>query len=751
MTQAVWPWIRTPPLRQAVDISIFAGIKVKGFEAIVDTAAEDAVIGETALQLLEKELAKHGLQTARADLPAHQVPCAGIGGQASLKELVDVPIAVAGVQGILRFNVLKDMSMATPPLLPISFLEVIGATIDLVKDELVTNEGGRAPMTRLPSGHRTVDIMQFHDWTLPEHFRQQEGNPFQLSQSTKNFGEKPSASSTWTCASSVSSKGQPAATTKSASSASSLIPTGSPTAGLASSTIPTGSPTAGLASSTIPTGSPTAGLASSTIPTGPATARSASVTDLTGHQEDKALEQRDMNSTNTTVIETAEAMAGIYVTLKNGLEVESMAKNLREQSRWSMEDMEEFLNSVHARHRGRDRNIMKLSGGSTENSFAMIMGRYVYGGFDGITNNTSRYPETAKYLNEWMKRQYPGLKFTSMCLNYDLRASMHRDVNNAKLFPSATVSFGKYTGGKLWIQNGGATETPEEEATVWRKSPLGGRMAGQVFDTFHRARQFYPNCWHRVEKYHGVRISLTAYVIRGIDEASEDHAQKLSMFGFPLPSREAPQAECQHVLLTDEPNMPSSSLTQSQCEFDMELAFDLALKEKTSPPSTFRLERMMQRVAQFFLNSNRRPSRAARQHVFSSPTSRAHGSCGPEGELDPAPQQKDGHGEDRSRMEEAGRAGNPHDPDGQTTDAGRSDDAEQRGPGREARAPHHVKAAKPEVNSSAHQSQRAGDLQPSGRQAEVPSECQEAVVDVRAVRFEVDSKRPSREDGPTDS
>ena len=737
------PWVRTPPLTRDLDLHVFAGIRVKGFEAIVDTAAEDAVIGEGALRLLQKELALHGLQTVSANLPSSQVPCAGIGGHAVLKELVDVPIAVAGVQGILRFNVLKDTSMATPPLLPISFLEVIGANIDLVEDKLFTKDGGEAAMTRLPSGHRTVDIMRFDNWTLPEHFRQNDHNPFELSMSTTSSRERASESATWTCASSI------------AESASATIPTGSSTAGSASATIPTGSSTAGSASATIPTGSSTAGSASATIPTGSSTAGSVA----------RALEigsPQDVSRRGSTVIEAEEEMTGIYVTLKDGLEVESLARDLFEQNRWAMEDMELFLTKMQAKARGRDRNIMKLSRESVDHGFSMILGRYVYGGFDGITNNTGRYPETTKYLCEWMRRQCPNLRFTSLCVNHDRRAPMHRDVNNAKKFPSATVSFGTYTGGKLWVQNGGTDEIVSQEAATWRKSPLGGRMAGHVHDTFHKAVSFYPNCWHRVEKYRGIRISLTAYVIRGVDEASEEHLAKLSMFGFPLPSQDHHQGECQHVLLADERSAPSPSMKSSQCEFDMELAFDLAVSEQRSTPSPFRLERMMQRVAHFFLNSNRRPSRAARNHVVTSSASGTNGSGRFEGERSPTSRPENGHGQDRGGVEADGRTTDPHDPDGAAANVGRADDPERRDPGGEAVFLDYNKGIYSEEGRRAHQPrgrqsacpvpssqdllQRAGSLQPSGRQAEVPSQCETTVVDVRAVRFEVDPQRPGRED-----
>ena len=97
---------------------VFAGVKVKGFEAIVDTAAEDAVIGHHAMESLTVELSKFGLRPVEVQGNA-QSPCAGIGGEAQAKGVWDVPTSVAGIQGVLRFTVLNDSEkFQTPPLLP---------------------------------------------------------------------------------------------------------------------------------------------------------------------------------------------------------------------------------------------------------------------------------------------------------------------------------------------------------------------------------------------------------------------------------------------------------------------------------------------------------------------------------------------------------------------------------------------------------------------------------------------------------
>ena len=167
-------------------LNIFAGIRVKGSQAIVDTAAEDAVIGAEALKMLQRELANYGLQVLSVNTE-RQVPCAGIGGEATASGIVDVPTAIAGLHGVLRFNVLNDsQQFHTPPLLPISYLEAVRAILDFKNDRYCTADGYSAPMVRLPSGHRVIDILSFdRPWKLPSQFTGDQPDPFLMSGNTE--------------------------------------------------------------------------------------------------------------------------------------------------------------------------------------------------------------------------------------------------------------------------------------------------------------------------------------------------------------------------------------------------------------------------------------------------------------------------------------------------------------------------------------------------------------------------------------
>ena len=136
-------------------LMIFAGVKCRPQEALVDTAAEDAVIGSTAMRQLTIELHKRGLRP----LPVSpRVPLPGAGGIV-VESMMEVSLRIASNNCVLRFTILRDSDQfLTPPLIPVSFLESVEAIIDLKSEQCIIN-GNPTPMTRLPSAHRTINIL----------------------------------------------------------------------------------------------------------------------------------------------------------------------------------------------------------------------------------------------------------------------------------------------------------------------------------------------------------------------------------------------------------------------------------------------------------------------------------------------------------------------------------------------------------------------------------------------------------------
>ena len=97
---------------------------------------------------LRQSLESFGLQPAPAS--GATVTCAGIGVSAKILGIYDVPVGVAHTNGLIRVTEISDEgSFCTPFLLPISYIELIGATVDVNKELFTLKNGNSTPQDRL--------------------------------------------------------------------------------------------------------------------------------------------------------------------------------------------------------------------------------------------------------------------------------------------------------------------------------------------------------------------------------------------------------------------------------------------------------------------------------------------------------------------------------------------------------------------------------------------------------------------------
>ena len=142
-------------------IAVFVGVTHLGEEAIVDTAAQDGVIGSTACKQLRAKLREFGIRPIK--VPGKVPECVGVGGSAKALGVFDIPIGVANVSGVLRTTVLQDGESTIPFLRPVTFHEVTSARIDFDRNTLSLKHGSTTPMRHLESGHRAVRVLDFKD------------------------------------------------------------------------------------------------------------------------------------------------------------------------------------------------------------------------------------------------------------------------------------------------------------------------------------------------------------------------------------------------------------------------------------------------------------------------------------------------------------------------------------------------------------------------------------------------------------
>ena len=142
----------------------FCGITTHGAFGLVDTAAQSGLIGVGALNRLSEILKDHGLKVRWTPKKGQ---ARGVGGEARCKGVIEIPMGVGGVCGVLEATVVEE---DVPLLLPVRLLKELRAVIDFSSDQLFLKKFGAGSMlSTLPSGHVAVSIVDFgrYGWQLP--------------------------------------------------------------------------------------------------------------------------------------------------------------------------------------------------------------------------------------------------------------------------------------------------------------------------------------------------------------------------------------------------------------------------------------------------------------------------------------------------------------------------------------------------------------------------------------------------------
>ena len=134
--------------------------------AILDIGATQDLIGTSALEAMTQSLRQVGLQPVKLDKVA--MTPSGIGGAAKALSVVLLPVSPGGVPGVLEVTVLQGN---IPPLLSVGFLDHLKAAIDLETNKINMKALGlELTMSKLPSGHRTISLVQWGggDFPIPD-------------------------------------------------------------------------------------------------------------------------------------------------------------------------------------------------------------------------------------------------------------------------------------------------------------------------------------------------------------------------------------------------------------------------------------------------------------------------------------------------------------------------------------------------------------------------------------------------------
>ncbi|CAE7239464.1 RE2, partial [Symbiodinium sp. KB8] len=187
-----------------------------------------------------------------------------------------------------------------------------------------------------------------------------------------------------------------------------------------------------------------------------------------------------------------------------------------EDEDYTYETLEKIAEGI--RIPGRRRH--KAEGDLDQDSRIFIGGLWQYGNRHGITNGTYLYPDVTRYVNNFVRRHGgEDHQWTSFYLGRNIETKLHVDSHNLAGTQSATLSFGDFGGGGLWV-----AARDKEEST----------NGGVEYDTKHNLTTIDAKLPHKTMPWKGTRWCLSVYTGRSLPYIGQGLRQKLLQFNFPV-------------------------------------------------------------------------------------------------------------------------------------------------------------------------------------------------------------------------
>ena len=210
--------------------------------------------------------------------------------------------------------------------------------------------------------------------------------------------------------------------------------------------------------------------------------------------------------------------------------LETKAKHNRQQiNARTLNHLRELLEQYPLQGTGKSRRDLEKPGDY------MVFGSYAFGNHYGITNRSVMLPELCRYINQTLKELMPkNLQWSSFVLNHGSCLPVHRDYNNDDQHPNASVGFGSFEGGGLWVEDVDGVIGDEGKSLI-RTNAKGESVQGREYNIQMRPLVFPPKAWHGSCPWKGDRWVLTVFVSRGFHHLSSEEVENLKHLGFPVP------------------------------------------------------------------------------------------------------------------------------------------------------------------------------------------------------------------------
>ncbi|CAE7226615.1 RE2, partial [Symbiodinium necroappetens] len=165
-------------------------------------------------------------------------------------------------------------------------------------------------------------------------------------------------------------------------------------------------------------------------------------------------------------------------------ECEQLAKAKLNNQDFLYDDLLEIVKNLPLT-KAKKGKALRRSGGLRFEYF--LGGMYTHGNFRGLSKRSRSLPWTTKYVNAFMKSKHQGA-WTSFVIFYNSATEVHTDPHNLPNVPVATVSFGKFEGGELWIED--ADFGPGTPGAVQRVDAAGTVRYGKTVSTKEQVYTF---------------------------------------------------------------------------------------------------------------------------------------------------------------------------------------------------------------------------------------------------------------------
>ena len=164
-------------------------------------------------------------------------------------------------------------------------------------------------------------------------------------------------------------------------------------------------------------------------------------------------------------------------------------------------------------------------------------------GFDdgrrcGVFQRTEQFSDIARFLNAFLRLQFPSASWTSVCVSHNVRTLFtHRRRQRSGKLQSLHLAWQLFRG-EIWITpalNSSAVLVPPPKGSESETHKVGSSALGEHVDTFESGVSFPCSSLHCTAPWQGDRWVLTAYTCKGADSLSTEVRTHLRSLGFPLP------------------------------------------------------------------------------------------------------------------------------------------------------------------------------------------------------------------------